>query len=111
MMPNQIKDPHQRAKTLRLYLELSFRGAPELWPTIPNFPPRWYQFTLRHIERRIDWILGGAGYPEIDEPMRERFWTQANAGRGMNEDQDAYMWRCWAAALELPWPTPEWDTI
>lgn len=80
------------------------------WPYILEKEPRFWQRKRVHHNRKVNSALKAVGLPPIDDGARKRFWTQIKLGQGYREDAGGYFFRCWCAALELPFTPVEGDT-
>lgn len=77
------------------------------WPMIPREKPRWWQRRMRRVERSINETIASVGHDPITEEDRAAYWKQVRMGQGIYEDAGGYIWRCWCAALSLPYEEPE----
>lgn len=78
------------------------------WPMIPHAPSRWWQWRIRRTERRINGALASLGFGPLTSDMCLAYWHQIRKGQEYREDAGGYFWRCWCAALGLPYLEPEY---
>ena len=72
------------------------------WPVPRSTPPKWWQRNDRKQEKPIIAVVSALGLGPVDQDFRDRFWEQRRYGQGVYEDAGSYLWRCWCAALRLP---------
>lgn len=88
-------------------LEEVFGCTVHHWSSIPRRRPSWAQWHLRRAEARINDALKAVGKGPITDEMRDTFWQQVRMGQDVYEDAGGYFWRCWKAALGLPFEWPQ----
>lgn len=88
-------------------LEKAFGCSVYQWPAIPPTKPGLLQFRIRAREARIVEALKKCGFGPITRTMRYEFWRNVRIGQDVYEDAGGYMWRCWKAALGLPYQRPQ----
>ncbi|KGT79304.1 hypothetical protein MA20_12865 [Bradyrhizobium japonicum] len=87
-------------------LEKYFGCTVHGWPCIPRARARWWQRRDRHVDRLVDGALTAIGRAPYTPEMSALFWEQVRYGQDICEDAGGYDWRCWCAALELPFRAP-----
>lgn len=88
------------------HLTAAFGGTVHHWPDIPQSRPRWWMRQARSREAKINAALTGLGFSPINDHMRAIYWRQVRFGQDIYEDAGGYCWRCWRAALGLPFREP-----
>lgn len=76
------------------------------WPPILRRAPRWWQRSMKRQEARVNSALAAVGKGPVTLGMRDLFWEQIRLGQDIYEDAGGYVWRCWCAALGLPFRAP-----
>lgn len=72
------------------------------WPPFPRRRARWWQVRLRRSEWAIDEIFGYAFGRRFTDEDCAKFHHQKARGQLVTEDAGGFLWRCWSAALGLP---------
>lgn len=76
------------------------------WPAFPPERARWWQVWLWDRDAKIDAAMKAIGWPRFTNQMCRRYWKQVRYGQDVCEDAGGYLWRCWCAALGLPFREP-----
>lgn len=84
-------------------LARAFGTAVHWWPAPLQSAPRWWQWRQRRHDRRIAAALRQVRMGPFTQDMRDRYWQQVRRGQLVSEDAGGFCWRCWCAALELPY--------
>ncbi|WP_157113124.1 hypothetical protein [Bradyrhizobium embrapense] len=87
-------------------LEKHFGTTVHGWPCIPRTRARWWQFRARREDKLVDSALAAIGRGPFTPEMSRVFWEQVRYGQDICEDAGGYDWRCWCAALGLPFRRP-----
>ena len=87
-------------------LEQHFGTTVHGWPCIPRARARWWQFRARQVDKLVDGALTAIGRGPYTPFMSALFWEQVRYGQDVCEDAGGYDWRCWCAALGLPFKHP-----
>lgn len=105
---NSLKQDEARMYARAAIEEMTFAslgkafGAahPFSWPRPAAAAPGLFS---RHApdERRINAALATIGRPPI-QGFRDRWHSELAAGQYTHEDAGGFLWRCWAAALDVP---------
>lgn len=87
-------------------LEKFFGGLIHDWPPLPRRRARWWEFSAKRADAKIDAALASVGCGPFTPAMSDRYWKQVSVGQ-IYDDAGGYIWRCWCAALNLPFLDPE----
>ena len=96
------QDPDRVHEALMKHFGTTIHG----WPTIPREPARWWEFWLWKRDREINRALAAIGWHALTAQTCRRYWRQVSYGQDVVEDAGGYVWRCWCAALGLPFRDP-----
>lgn len=87
-------------------LEHAFGCTVHGWPAIQPFAPKWWQRKAVKREAKVNAALATIGKGPLTDAMRLAYWRQVRIGQDVYEDAGGYCWRCWLAALDLPFRAP-----
>ncbi len=96
------QDPDAVFEVLSKHFGTTIHG----WPPIPIERARWWQVWLWERDSIIDAALHTIGRTPFTAQMGRRYWRQIRFGQDVCEDAGGYVWRCWCAALGLPFREP-----